>query len=167
MSPKQARGADTVERVLDAALALHASQGHGGLTMSALIAKTGISSGSIYHHFGSLDGLCAALYARCMAALLDEIITGLEGAGTARGGVEALVHAYLGFTRDQRAAAYFIHASSYAGFLPAHRHRVAEAKQPRMARINAWLRRHVQSGEVLALPEPLTEMLVIGPVAET
>ncbi|MFI0354591.1 TetR/AcrR family transcriptional regulator [Actinomadura sp. 9N407] len=145
----------------------YAAKGPDGLTMSALIAETGISSGSLYHHFGSFDGLRAALYARCMADLLDSIVEALERSRTARTGVRALVEAYLRFTQENRPAAHFIHASSYADFLPAYAERVAAAKNPRMGRIAAWLRPYVESGDVLPLPDPFTEMLVIGPVAET
>ncbi|MEV8630667.1 TetR/AcrR family transcriptional regulator [Streptosporangium sp. NPDC051023] len=167
MSPKQRRGEATADRILAAALDLYAAQGSGALTMTALIAETGVSSGSLYHHFGSLDGLNAALYSHCMSGLLDTLIAALERSRTARTGVRALAEAYLRFTRDNRPAAHFIHASSYAGFLPAHAERIAQAKAPRMRRIADWLRPHVETGHVIALPDPLTEMLVIGPLAET
>ncbi|MER5321078.1 TetR/AcrR family transcriptional regulator [Streptosporangium roseum] len=167
MSPKQQRGEATADRVLEAALDLYAARGAGALTMTALIAETGVSSGSLYHHFGSVDGLSAALYSRCMSELLDTLIAALKRSRTARTGVRALVEAYLRFTRDNRPAAHFIHASSYAGFLPAHAEHIAAAKASRMRQIADWLRPHVEAGHVIALPDPLTEMLVIGPVAET
>ncbi|MBA9006262.1 TetR/AcrR family transcriptional regulator [Thermomonospora cellulosilytica] len=161
------RGEATVDRVLTAALDLYAAKGPDALTMTALIAETGVSSGSLYHHFGSVDGLSAALYARCMAGLLDAIIDALEEARTARDCVHATVTAYLRYVRDNRAAALFVHASSYAAFLPAHAGRIAEVKAPRMERIAGRLRRHAAAGEIVDLPEALLEMLVIGPVAET
>ncbi|MEV4244069.1 TetR/AcrR family transcriptional regulator [Streptosporangium canum] len=167
MSPKQQRGEATADRVLAAALDLYAAQGPGGLTMTALIAETGVSSGSLYHHFGSIDGLAAALYSRCMSELLDALIAALKRSRTARTGVRAFVEAYLRFAQDNRPAAHFIHASSYAGFLPAHAEHIAAAKAPRMRRIADWLHPYVEAGHVIALPDPLTEMLVIGPVAET
>lgn len=167
MSPKQQRGEATADRVLAAALDLYAAQGPGGLTMTALIAETGVSSGSLYHHFGSIDGLAAALYSRCMSELLDALIAALKRSRTARTGVRALVEAYLRFAQDNRPAAHFVHTSSYAGFLPAHAERIAEAKASRMRWIADWLRPYVEAGQVIALPDPLTEMLVIGPVAET
>ena len=167
MSPKQHRSAETVDRILTTALDLYAAKGHNGLTMTGLIAETGISSGSLYHHFGTIDGLAAALYSRCMSDLLDSLIAALERARTARTGVKALVEAYLRFVQDNRTAAHFIHASSYAGFLPVYAERIAAEKAPRMRRIADWLRPYVEAGQVTALPDPLTEMLVIGPVAET
>lgn len=128
-----------------------------------------MSLGSLYHHFGSFDGLAAALYARCMAELLDCLVATLDRARTARTGVQAVVTAYLSFVTDQPAKARFIHASAYAGYLPAHADMIAETKRPRMARMARmaeWLAPHIAAGSIVDLPDPLTEMLLIGPVAE-
>nr|WP_222109296.1 TetR/AcrR family transcriptional regulator [Streptomyces cupreus] len=153
--------------MLAAALEVHEHKGPEGFTVQAVIATSGISLGSLYHHFGSFDGLAAALYGRCMADLLDTLIASLERTRTARTGVHAVVVAYLRFAEEQPAKARFIHASAYAGFLPAHTTAIAAAKAPRIERLLSWLRPHVQAGRVVDLPDPLTEMLLIGPVAET
>lgn len=167
MAPKQKRGEVAAERLLDAALEVYARGGHGAFTVHAISAASGVSLGSLYHYFGNADGLAAALYARCMGELLDALIAPLEASRGARAGIVAIVQAYLGFTVDRPAVARFIHASAYASFLPAHASTIAAAKAPRMARILAWLRPHVEAGRVVALPAPIIEMLVIGPVAET
>jgi AcrR family transcriptional regulator len=163
---RQRRGDETRKRLLDAALAVHESAGADGFTVQAVLAESGVSLGSLYHHFGSFDGLAAALYTRCMAALLDAIVAALERARTPRGGVRAVVTSYLAFVTDQPAQARFIHASAYASYLPAHADTIATMKQTRMARMAAWLAPHVAAGAIVALPDPLTEMLLIGPVAE-
>ncbi len=164
---KQRRGEDTVDRVLAAALSLYEEHGAKGLTMTALIEATGVSSGSLYHHFESLEGLAAALYSRCMAELLDSLAAALARSRGARTGVRAFVEAYLTFVRDRRAAADFILSSPYAGLLATHAERIAADKSVHMRPIAAWLARQVEAGELIALPDPLTEMLVVGPVAET
>lgn len=158
--------------------------------MTAVTGTSGVSVGSLYHHFGSFDGLAAALYARCLSGLLDAVLNALaaldavppgegEGSGESSGvggegaearaaaGIRAVVIGYLGFTREHRAAAHFVHASAYAAFLPAHAALVAEEKEPRLAGILGWLRPYAKAGLVVELPDALTEMLVIGPVAET
>jgi AcrR family transcriptional regulator len=160
---KQRRGEETKQRLLDAALATHEA---GDFTVQAVTGASGVSLGSLYHHFGSFDGLAAALYGRCMAALLDGILEALTRARTARSGIHAVVTAYLNFVATQPAKARFIHASAYAGYLPAHADMIAEMKRPRMARMVAWLAPHVAAGSIVDLPDPLTEMLLIGPVAE-
>lgn len=167
MSPKQERGAATADRLLDAALDVHTAAGPEGFTLAAITAASGVSQGSLYHHFGSFDGLAAALYARCMARLLDALVEALARTRTARTGVRAVVTAYLRFTADHPDAARFVHASAYAEYLRAHADRVRAAKEPRLAALAAWLRPHVAAGRVAAVPEPLVEMLLIGPAAET
>ena len=163
MPAKQRRGEETRQRLLDAALTTHES---GDFTVQAVLAESGVSLGSLYHHFGSFDGLAAALYSRCMAELLDQIIADLTRTRTARAGVTAVVTAYLDFVTRQPSKARFIHASAYATYLPAHADMIVEMKQPRMARMAAWLAPHVAAGSIVDLPDPLTEMLLIGPVAE-
>ncbi|CNE58384.1 Hypothetical regulatory protein%2C TetR family [Mycobacterium tuberculosis] len=167
MSAKRQSTGETVSRILAEALRVHAERGHEGFTMKAVIAATGMSSGSLYHHFGSFDGLAAALYARCMAELLDTLLNALHGIAEPRAGVEAVTRAYLRFTRERGDAARFIHASAYAAFLPGHAGVIAEAKAPRIARLTAWMAPHVVAGRVARLPPAMMEMLLIGPVAET
>lgn len=166
MPGKQRRGEETVRRLLDAALAVHDEAGPDGFTVQAVVSAAAVSLGSLYHHFGSFDGLAAAVYERCMAGLLDGIVESLERARTARGGVRAVVTAYLRFVEEEPRQARFIHASAYAGYLPAHAESIAAMKAPRMARMARWLAPHVRDGSIVDLPEPLTEMLLIGPVAE-
>jgi AcrR family transcriptional regulator len=163
---KQRRGEETRQRLLDAALAVHAARGQEGFTVQAVLAESGVSLGSLYHHFANVDGLAAALYARCMADLLDGIVAALERTRTARAGVRAVVTAYLTFVSTEPAKARFIHASAYASYLPAHADAIAEMKNPRMARMARWVAPHVAAGAIVDLPDPLTEMLLIGPVAE-
>jgi len=166
MKRKQQRGEDTATRLLDAALAVHAAHGREGFTVHAVVERSRVSLGSLYHHFGSFDGLAAALFAQSMAALLDAMVAALEGVTSPRAGVTALVRAYLAFTGEQRARAMFIHASSYASFLPAHAGVIEAAKGPRIEKIAAFLRPHVRSGKLAELSEPMIEMLLVGPVAE-
>lgn len=167
MSPKQSRGEATVTRLLTAALDVFDSSGHDGFTVHAVTAASGVSLGSLYHHFGSFDGLAAALYSRCMDQLLDSLITALDKVRAARTGIHAIVVAYLRFTEENPAAARFIHASAYAGYLASHAAQVTAAKTPKLKAIADWLRPHVTAGDLVEIPEPLVEILLIGPVAET
>ncbi|MFI6512264.1 TetR/AcrR family transcriptional regulator [Streptosporangium sp. NPDC050855] len=183
MSPRHRRGDETRERLLAAALELYDRHGAEGFTMTAVTGTSGVSVGSLYHHFGSFDGLAAALYARCLSGLLDAVIAALDaerdlvraGAATrpgrgereAAGVIRAVVTGYLGFTREHRSAAHFVHASAYAGFLAAHPGPVTRETGPRLAEILGRLRPYTEAGLVVELPDALTETLVVGPVAET
>lgn len=156
----------TPERLLDAALAVFEKRGIEGYTVHAVVAESGISLGSLYHHFGSMDGLSAALYTRSMAALLDAIGDEIEAVSGPRAVVTAIARAYLAFTARERTAARFIHTSPSERFLPVNAAAISADKAPRLARIAAALRPAVASGAIVDVPEPLLEMLIIGPVAE-
>ncbi|MFG2502850.1 TetR/AcrR family transcriptional regulator [Streptomyces sp. NPDC048441] len=166
MAHKQQRGEVTVDRLLTAALEVYATAGQPGFTVSAVTAASGVSLGSLYHHFGSFDGLAAALYTRCMEQLFDEMIAALSRARTARTGVRALVTAYLRFTEEHSAAALFLHASAYSGYLAAHAEQIRTAKAAKLAVIAEWMLPRITAGEIAPVPGPVLEVLVMGPVAE-
>lgn len=166
MSPKQPRGDATKRRVLEAALAVYASGGHGGFTVQAVAATSGTSVGSIYHHFGSFDGVAAALYVACMDRLLADLACALARSRTARTGVAAFVRAYLAFAERSADEARFIHGAPYGGFIASHAGAIAEAKAARLGPVLEWVRARVEDGELADLPPALFEMLVVGPVAE-
>ena len=161
-----ARGRETSARLLDAALAVHAEHGHEGLTVQAVLERSGVSLGSLYHHFGSAGGLAAALYDRCLGELLDAVLAELRRARTAHTGVRAVVVAYLRFTRDHPDVARYVHASSYSSFVPEHAARSAAAHADRLAELHGWFAAQVAAGRIVDAPPDVLEVLVVGPVAE-
>jgi AcrR family transcriptional regulator len=57
---KQERARETIAAVLEVARSLLDEQGEQGVRMDEVQRRSGVSSGSIYHHFGDRDGLIAA-----------------------------------------------------------------------------------------------------------
>ncbi|WP_328764648.1 TetR/AcrR family transcriptional regulator [Streptomyces sp. NBC_00272] len=163
---KQQRGEATVDHVLTTALRVYAESGQQGFTVSAVTAAGKVSLGSLYHHFGSFDGLAAALYTRCMGQLFDEMNEALRRSRTARTGVRALVRAYLRFTVEHRDAALFLHASTYSGYLAGHAEEIRAAKEAKLVPMAEWMRARVERGEIAPLPPALIETMLMGPVSE-
>src|SRR5512144_1380812 len=58
------RGARSREAVLDAAERLMAEQGYEAASMAALVDEAGIPASSIYHYFGSKEGVLLAVMER-------------------------------------------------------------------------------------------------------
>lgn len=154
MSPKQQRGEATVDLILTAALRVFAESGQQGFTVNAVVAAGGVSLGSLYHHFGSFDGLAAALYIRCMDQLCDEMVAALTRCRTARTGVQAWVASYLRFTEEHRDVALFLHASAYSGYLVAHAEEIGAAKTEKFAAIMQWMGARMERGEVAPSRQP-------------
>ncbi|MCX4807462.1 TetR/AcrR family transcriptional regulator [Streptomyces sp. NBC_01214] len=162
--PKQQRGEATVEQVLDAALRLYATSGEAGLTLGAITSASGVSSGSIYHHFGSLDGVVAALALGALEQLLKELGAALLQATDARAGIRAVVLAYLDFVRDHPDAARLIHSVTADRLGMAHSREIRDTQEARLTPITLWIHAHQESGELAQLSAPLIESLVMGPV---
>ncbi|WP_031166798.1 TetR/AcrR family transcriptional regulator [Streptomyces durhamensis] len=164
MSPKQQRGEATVEQLLDAALRVYGESGEQGLTVAAITRASGVSLGSLYHHFGGVDGLMNALLTRWLGRLLGELVASLEHTRTAHTGIRALVRTYLNFVQEHREAALLLHSSYADRQGMADGKRLRDAQEARLSPLAEWAGRYVDSGDLAALPAPLLESLILGPV---
>ncbi|MEU1352028.1 TetR/AcrR family transcriptional regulator [Streptomyces sp. NPDC005795] len=164
MSPKQQRGEATAAQVLDCALEIYAARGEAGLTLGALTSASGVSTGSIYHHFGSLHGVLVALGESWLGRLLDELGGALRDVEDARAGVHAVARAYLHFVQANPAAARLMHSVTVDRETSTHAHQIRGAQEARLAPLAAWLHHHQESGQLAALPLPVLESLILGPV---
>ncbi len=167
MARKHALSEKTVETTLDAALRIFGETGSVRVPVARLVELSGVSVGSIYHHFGSADGLSAALYVRCMNGLLDRIIAAIGSETRIDSVIRKLVRAYLGWTSDNRDAARFVHASAFASFIPGRWDEILAGKVARIGVLMEIVQRHVGEGSVAKLPAFMYEILIIGPLAET
>lgn len=62
--PKQERGRERRDRILDAVAAILIAEGERGVAMHAVAASAGASTGSMYHFFQNRDDLLEALFDR-------------------------------------------------------------------------------------------------------
>ncbi|MFC8593314.1 TetR/AcrR family transcriptional regulator [Streptomyces atroolivaceus] len=164
MSPKQHRGEVTSDLLLDAALRVFAESGEQGLTVNAVLQASGVSLGSLYHHFGSLDGLIGALSHRWLDRLLGELTKALQETGTAREGIAAAVRAYLTFVQEHPGPALLLHSPLADRKGMARGREFRDAQEARVSEVARWIRLRVDSGELAPLSPPLIESLVLGPV---
>jgi AcrR family transcriptional regulator len=72
--PKQERAKDTVQQVIDATNRAIESGGESSVRIQELSVETGVSIGSIYHHFGDRDGLIRATYVHNFASSIEQDI---------------------------------------------------------------------------------------------
>ncbi|WP_399087917.1 TetR/AcrR family transcriptional regulator [Streptomyces sp. BBFR2] len=164
MSPKQQRGAATAAQILDRALEIYAADGEAGLTVGALTAASGVSAGSVYHHFGSLPGVLAALAQRWLGRLLEELVAELGKVTDARSGVHAVVRVYLRFVQTHPDASRLMHSAPVDREGMARAAQLRGSQEARLAPLAAWLRGRQAAGELAALPLPVLESLILGPV---
>jgi AcrR family transcriptional regulator len=80
-APRQKRAQASWEKLLDAAEALLADEGHAGFTAAALSRRSGISNGGIFWRVDSMDALFVAVHERLIERLAAEQAAALQDAG--------------------------------------------------------------------------------------
>lgn len=128
---------DTRSAVLAAAARLFDARGFAAVSISDLTAASGVSNGSIYHHFGSKDGVLAEVVAGALEGYQRGLLDALaQHDGDAEGGVRAAVaHELAWFEAHPREARLVL----------AHRDAVAATGRLRapnraaLAAARAWL----------------------------
>ncbi|UGS37345.1 hypothetical protein DSM104329_03760 [Capillimicrobium parvum] len=71
-TPRQKRGQDTWDRLLDAAEELLADEGFEGFTLTAVSRRAGVSNGAIYWRVDSMESLYVAVHQRTVERLRHE-----------------------------------------------------------------------------------------------
>jgi len=84
------RGAETAERILDAAEALFAERGYAATTLRDVAAAVGVRNPSLYNHFPSKEALYAAVLERGISPVFEALAHWVEQAEYADPGAIAL-----------------------------------------------------------------------------
>jgi AcrR family transcriptional regulator len=146
------------------ACALDAFEGLGleAATIDDIRARADSSIGSIYHHFGSKDGLVAALF---FAALDDQaalVEPQIAAAASAREVVEASVRGYLEWVSAQPRLARFMFRARAAVAAGPSADALASRNKARYRVLFQWLEKGVADGSVRVLPRETYVPLLIG-----
>lgn len=158
---------DTRTRVLTCAAALAAQGGFDALSVAALSASSGVSNGSIYHHFGSKEGVLAALLVEIIESYQQAVLTALDDLpDDARGGVHGIVAAHLRWTEDNRDNARLLHQYREQVARGRGREQVAHLNQRFRERSAAWLDHQAESGALPAIPVEVAHAIVFAPAQE-
>src|SRR5215469_10508670 len=96
------------QAILDAALTCFLRSGVAGTTIDAIHRESGASVGSIYHFFGSKEGVAAELYLDTLRDYFDTYFAALRRSRSARGGIEGSVRAHLRWVATHEARARYL-----------------------------------------------------------
>jgi AcrR family transcriptional regulator len=150
--------ADRRQSLLDAALSLVSEGGLDAVTIAALTERSGMSNGSIYHHFGSRAGVFAQLYADSYARCVTAMLPALD-ARPASVAVRDLTLRYLDWVTANPSRARFLYAA------PDHADPVA--KQAEFAPVLTWFSDRMAAGELRPIPPWALEPVAMGPAHES
>lgn len=153
-------GSKTRRSIVEAAIEL-AADGLGAVTIDALTERSGATNGSIYHHFGSRDGVLSAALDMAFSQAMDACLPALDLADP-EAAILDFVHRYLGWVADHRDAATVL----YGVPLGIEAAEMSAAKQAAFAPLAAWLVDRMAAGEIGPMDLSLADPIAFGPVHE-
>ncbi len=140
------RGAETRERILDAALASFGTIGYDGTSLDDLAGGLGIRKQTILYHYVSKRGLLGAVVDRSAADLNVALLEVLAGEATDWERVEALVRSVFRVALEQPLLMGLLREVSRPGSPAAPR--LKGAMGPLMDRAQAWMEREMDAGRM-------------------
>lgn len=152
--------------ILDAALEVFLESGLEAAAVDDIRRRSGASVGSLYHRFGSKEGIAAAVYVDALRDYQAEFVATLDRARDAADGIRAAVRTHMRWVRGHPDRAQFLFAVAGADVRRAARGELRDLNDRFFAAVEGWLRHHVEAGEVRPLPTDVVYALWLGPSQE-
>lgn len=149
-------------RMLAGALTCFNEHGIEPTTIEMILARSEASVGNLYHHFGSKDGLVAALFFCALqdqGALLDQE---LAKAHTLQQGVAAMVYSYVDWVSAQPELARFMFQARSAVSKGPHAPELQQRNRQRAKELMAWMTDSSREGRIKAWPMELMVSIIVG-----
>jgi AcrR family transcriptional regulator len=126
---------------------------------------SGASTGSIYHHFRSKEGIAGALYVACLADYQREFLRAVESKRRPRDFIQAGVRQHLAWVAANRERAILLTTAREALTL-ADVAELRELNSRFFGRLTQLLTPWTEAGRLRSLPLNLLEAIWIGPSQE-
>ncbi|MFT5894590.1 MAG: AcrR family transcriptional regulator [bacterium] len=151
--------------ILAGALECFEKHGIEGTTVSDIRRITNCSIGSLYHHFGSKEGIAEELFIEGITAFNDGMIRRLKRTNYAEDSVKGVVRFYCEWTAKNRPLARYLHSRNIE-FSDDARLRLRDIHSTYITEVFGLFVRYVEAGELRLLPLETYVPLISGPVQE-
>ncbi|GAB3235632.1 TetR/AcrR family transcriptional regulator [Mycolicibacterium hippocampi] len=152
--------------ILDAALQVFLEAGVEGASVEDVRRRSGASVGSLYHRFGSKEGLAAAVYVDALGDYQREFTAALDRARAPAEGVRSAVRTHLRWVRDHPDRAEFLFNVAGSGVRRAAGSDLRELNAGFFGHVQEWFRRGAAAGQLRALSIDVVYALWLGPSQE-
>lgn len=152
------------QRALIAALALFDAQGVDATTIEQVRDAAAVSVGSLYHHFGSREGLVAALYEDLLGRYRTELAAALARHDHTRALLDAFITTHIDWSMRHPAAARFLAEYRHHRAVSEAESRLQQGTADFLRPLLRLLKPAITAGILKPLPPELLLSLVIGPV---
>lgn len=151
---------------MDAALACYEDGALAGVSIEAVARRSGASVGSIYHHFGSKEGILAALYLDALDAYRSALRAQLEAQRSPEGLIKTVVQQHINYVVGHPTAARLLLQQRRNPAVQEVDARIRGETRDLLRELFGRLRQAIDDGAVRALPLPLYTPLILGPAQE-
>lgn len=156
---------DRKSTILSAALAVFSEKGIEAATIEDIRQRSQASVGSIYHHFGTKEGIAAALFGHGLDDYWSQLIGRVQDQPSAQKAIHGLIEAHIGWITANPDLARFLFARRQAvgpAYEQAIRQRTADHFKALFALLKPWFKQ----GVLRRLPADLYAPLLMGPAQE-
>jgi AcrR family transcriptional regulator len=152
--------------ILDAALDCFIGQGVEATTIDDIVKGSGSSIGSLYHHFGSKEGVAAGLFIDGIQRLNADLMRKLKRCRSAQESVRTVVTQYSDWVTRHRDIARYLLNSRDISFPPATKDQLREIHRDYIADVFRWFGPYVRDGQMKALPINTYVPIISGPIQD-
>lgn len=157
----------TAEKVLDTAQLLIDRHGYDGFSVADLVATSGVSNGSIYHHFGTKDGVLGELLLRAVEDYQDAILAVLDQhPDDPETGIRALVAAHLQWIENHPRQGRLLLEYRHVVTAEPYRCRLQEMNRVFLRRHESWLEEQFGAGRLPRVEVEAAHAIVFAPAQE-
>jgi len=153
------------DSVLKAALDCFVRLGTDGTTIQDIQRAAGCSIGSIYHHFGSKEGIAEELFLDGISRFNEGMLKRLRRCADAEESVRAVVGYYVEWSTRNRKLASYLHSRDI-DFSPEARARLKDIHRAYIRDVFTWFAPFVEAGQMRLLPAETYVPLISGPIQE-
>jgi AcrR family transcriptional regulator len=158
------KAVETRTRVLEAAARLFAERGLEAVSIQDIRDASGVSNGSIFHHFGSKNGVALHVYLEERRAYWDHAIAAVEAfEGDPVEALGAAVRATLAYQQANPERHNFMIECASSSWTRAHAEPVQALNAEFTQRFLAWGAPHAMAGRLRPIDPQLVAALVFGP----
>jgi AcrR family transcriptional regulator len=154
------------EEILRAALDAFTEKGFAAATIEDVRARSGASTGSIYHHFGGKEGLAAAIYVEGLNDFQQGFLRELRRHRPPEETIKGLVRHHLRWVARNADLARFIFNRHETEVRVQTEQPMAQLNRRLFAEAGALLDPMFESGHLRRLPLDLFNAVLIGPSQE-
>jgi AcrR family transcriptional regulator len=150
---------------LNAALQCFSENGMEGTTIHDIQRAADCSIGSIYHHFGSKEGVAEELFIVGIERLNRSMLHKLKRCASGEERVRAVVGQYCAWSARNPQLARYLHSRDI-DFSPEAKARLKDIYREYISAVFELFAPHVESGEIRMLPVDVYVPLISGPIQE-